>query len=132
MKTQKQKDMLFDSYIRKNIKSDCPDYPIEPTDGFTHNVMTGVISCEKFRAKCISLSLVALAIMPFAIRGVWSLVRNDYFSLSTLPFHGVLYNAYHMFMSPITFYVFLGAGIVMTTFIWAKRWKTMEAKIRTI
>lgn len=91
-------------------------HQIEPSRDFAERTLLKIARIDE-QKKIISHSLaLALIFSPFLIRQIWLMVRQDYFSISNLPFAGTVASAYGFFLSALAFYLFLAAGVVGATF----------------
>ncbi len=128
---QEEKDMIFDEFIRTKVQSFIADPKggIEPSDDFISKVMTNCISSEKQHANITSIFIIILALLPFASRQFWMLIRNDYFSVGSMPLNSIISSTYHFIISPIAFYTFLGLALGTVTTVCIKRWRTIPFSI---
>lgn len=129
----KEEEMIIDRFVRTNVREfNRTHYPIKPSDAFTHKVMMCCIDEEKKRTKINAILIGLLALTPFITREFWMLIKNDYISVSELPFSALIYNAYHVFMSPATFFVLLIAGTGLAAITYTKSWKQLKQTTITV
>lgn len=102
----------IDNFIRSKIARSAHENLIRPSPDFTARVMAQVSLLER-RQRWIKYFLAAvLSMAPIAVRGVWLLVRGDYFSATNLPMSGLIIGAYDFFLSPLALYILVGLGIL--------------------
>jgi len=124
--------MIIDRFVRTNVrKFNKAHYPVKPSEDFVHDVMMACIKEEKRQTKINCLLLIFGALAPFIGREVWLLLRNDYVSVSELPFSSLIYNAYHIFMSPITAGILFVVGFAIATALFFKSWKSLKQTTAT-
>ncbi|MEK7615608.1 MAG: hypothetical protein AAB420_00190 [Patescibacteria group bacterium] len=117
-----------DQFIRTKVAHfSSQPYIIEPSTGFVRRVVNHATMVEKQRRARINIWFALVALTPYALRALWSLIRSDFVSVLSLPFGNTVSQAYGVFMSSITAYAMLGAGIVLAVYIvglprWRKVW----------
>lgn len=93
------------------------EYFIEPSYRFSNKVIDHIREVEKQRHTRLSTWFVIVAFVPFVFRILWSLMRGDFVSVSSLPLASYITYLYSIFMSGITNYALLGAGILLAVYI---------------
>ncbi len=123
--------MTIDHYLRAELQSlHLQTHVIQPSLGFTKKVMGHATQVEQQRRARINIWFAMTALAPYALRQVWSLMRGNYFSLSSMPFGHYLVPVYHDFMSPLAIYVLLGAGVLLALFVVGlPKWRKSELRI---
>lgn len=111
-----QNDIDIDNFIKGRINSRrFQRLTIEPSPGFSRQTMDRIYRLEKHRRFLTLYGLAALwALGPLALRQLWLLIRNDYFSASHLPFSSMIVEAYHLFLSLTGAFLLLAAGIFVS------------------
>ena len=122
--------MSIDSYIRSELKSlRLQTHVIEPSSGFAERIVIKVTTAEQQRRASINIWFAVIALAPFALRQLWSLIRSDFLSLAELPMGNYLTVAYQVIMSSIAMYALLGFGILLAFFIVGlPKWRLSELK----
>ena len=90
---------------------------LEPSADFVGKVMQEATTYEKRRRASITIWFGVLALMPYALRELWFLLRGDFISVTSLPFSNVVATAYDIFMSTTAIYVLLAAGFLLALFV---------------
>lgn len=99
-----------------------PQRAIEPPSNFTASIMTSVRTVEKQRVKRVYAGFALMTVSPLALRGLWSVVRHDYFSLEHFPMGHILVKLYSYSMSGTAIAVFFVLGIAMANRIYLGAW----------
>lgn len=123
--------MSIDSYIRAEMQNlHLQTHVIEPSTGFTEKMVHQATLVEQQRRARINIWFAVTALTPYALRQLWSLIRSDFISLSSLPGGHYLVPAYQAFMSSLAIYALLGAGVLLAFFIVGlPRWRKSELHV---
>ena len=120
--------MDIDTYIRVRLQRSCKERDdIMPSRDFTHRVMMKAITAEKRRTRMAGIGLAVVIFAPLLVRLAWSLIRQDYFSLSNWPLASFLVDSYHLFMSSGTMYALGIVGVIgIFFFVGLPQWRTRQ------
>lgn len=108
-----QNDIDIDNFIKERINNRRFQQPtIEPSPDFSRRTMDKIYRLE-WRRRFLTLYGLAVpwALGPLALRQLWLLIRNDYFSASRFPFGNTIVGAYHLFLSLTGTFLLLAVGI---------------------
>jgi len=110
-----KKEAKFDYYMRSHVGVVRSFSGIEPPKAFLAETMREVIKIEKRRAAIRFLGVCCLALIPIFIRAGWESLRNDAFSVSSMPLGGFVMKLYQWSMSPMTIYtlIILAVGFLI-------------------
>ncbi len=90
---------------------------LEPSADFAGRVMQDAMTYEKRRRTRITVWFGILALLPYALRELWFLLRGDFVSVTGLPFGDFIAAAYHIFISTTAIYILLAAGFLLALFV---------------
>lgn len=88
---------------------------IEPSSDFTQRTIQKALEIKQKRDMISKILFSLLMFIPFAMREIWLFVRHDYFSISRMPFHEIIFSTYSFMLSNIAFYVLLGASVIVAS-----------------
>lgn len=109
---------MIDTYIRGEVQQlQWGGYVMEPSTGFARKVVDHAMLYEKQRRARVNTWFAIVALAPFAIRELWSLVRHDYISVEHLPLGHLITQAYGVFMSSFALYALIAGGLLLATFV---------------
>lgn len=78
-----------------------------------HSVMEEIFRVSQRKRTTHALSKMGVWMIPITMWQVWNIIRNDYFSITSLPAGSQIASIYQMALSSMVGYALLGSGIIM-------------------
>ena len=90
---------------------------IEPSPEFARRTIQRARKIERQRRLRFNVGFALLTLAPFGIRVLWTLIRDNYFSVGSFPFANVITYLYQMFMSSFAPYVLVAGGFILALYV---------------
>jgi len=114
-----REEIDIDNFIKGKIGGLYPrEFAVEPSPDFAKRTMGKIYHLEN-RRRFLTLYGVAMfwALGPLALRQLWLLIRNDYFSASRFPLGHLIVPVYQFFIfSYYGVFLLLAAGVLASLF----------------
>lgn len=108
-----KEEQIIDEYLKAHFSRDEKLPGVEPSDDFVKRTMMRVAIYEGRRQKILDGLVVMLAVSPIILRQAWLWARNDFFSVSPLPFGETIVRVYEFFLSAAALYGLVALALIV-------------------
>lgn len=116
METRYKDEIVVDNYLRARFTQDTQlTGGIEPSRDFVQRTIRSIKAYDRRRQAIQDGVVIVLTMSPVILRQAWLWFRQDYFSVSSLPFGQTIIHLYGFFLSAIMLYGLVALGFVLLT-----------------